>query len=114
MSNNSSPWCPIPLNKDILNNMKYDGNALQRHKRIKKFLPLFYESVMTAAAQSKTRYVYTGNEFHSDIFTLNDKKLHSDLIPILTFLFPNCSVFYSENTDIGGNPVKKTICVDWS
>ena len=113
MSNNNT-WCPIPMNKDILNNMKYDGNAIQRHKRIKKFLPLFYDSVIIAAAQSKTKYIYSGKEFHSDVFTLNDKKIKDDLIPILHFLFPNCSIYYSETNDIGGNPINKSICVDWT
>jgi len=114
MSNILPSWLPIPLNKDVLTNMKYDGNAMQRHKRIKKFLPLFYDSVIVAAAQSKTRFVYTGKEFHSDIFTLNDKKVQCDLIPILSFLFPGSAVYYSETKDIGGNPVGKTISVDWS
>jgi len=107
-------WCPIPLNKELLKNMRYDGNALQRNKRIKNFLPLFYDAVLTAAAQSKTSYTYTGTEFHSDIFTLNDKKVQADLVPILVFLFPNCSVYYSEMTNIGGVAIGKRICVDWS
>ena len=108
------PWCPIPINKDTLNNMRYDGGALQRHKRIKNFVPLFYDEVMIAAAQSKTKYAYTGKEFHSDIFTMNDKKVREDLVPILSFLFPKCQVYYFETNDIGGKPIGKTICVDWT
>ena len=114
MPNGLPVWCPIPIDKDMLNNMKYDGGAIQRNKRIKNFLPIFYDSVITAASQSKTRYTYTGKEFFSDIFTLEDTKVSQDLVPILTFLFPNCSVFYSETKNFCGKSVGKTISVDWS
>lgn len=114
MTNAPPSWFMIPLHKDLLNNMRYDGDCMQRHKKIKKFLPFFYESVMTAASQSKTKYTYTGKEFHSDIFISNDKKMKEDLIPILHVLFPGSSIFYSESFNPCGTSISKSICVDWS
>ena len=104
----------MPMNKNVLQNMKYDGNAMSRHKKIKKFLPLLYDAIIISAFQSKSKYTYTGKEFFSDIFTMNDAKIKTDLVQIIQYMFPMCAVYYSENKDIGGNIVHQTITVDWS
>ena len=104
----------LPIPKSTLQAMKYDGGAMDRIRRIKKFIPIIYELVITRASQSKSSYTYSDNEFFSDIFTPHDPKMQEDLVRILQYVFPGCSVYYSEKRDIGGGSIANSITIDWS
>ena len=104
----------LPIPKATLQAMRYDGNAIARLKKIKKFIPIIYESVIVSAAQSKSSYTYTEQNFVSDIFNPHDAKMQEDLTGVLVYVFPGCSIYYSEKKDIGGNRVGKSITIDWS
>jgi hypothetical protein len=93
-------WCPIPIDKDMLNNMKYDGGAIQRNKSMILLLPLHH----------KVRQdIHILGRIFSDIFTLEDTKVSQDLVPILTFLFPNCSVFIQKQKIFVENLLEKQL-----
>jgi len=104
----------LPIPKSTLQSMKYDGGAMDRIRRIKKFIPIIYELVISSASQSKSSYTYADRDFFTDIFTPHDPKMHDDLTRILQYVFPGCSVYYSEKKDIGGGSISKSITVDWS
>ena len=53
----------MPMNKNVLQNMKYDGNAMSRHKKIKNFYHYYMMQLLLVHFKVKVNIHIQGKNF---------------------------------------------------